>query len=1661
MIPRRETAAVTPPAPKYPGIPATEDGSAAVVEMETAASEAAGAYPITPSTQMGEGWALAVAQGRPNVNGRHLLFFEPEGEHAAAAVTAGFSMSGLRATNFSSAQGVAYMHESLYAAVGKRLTYVLNVACRAMTKQALNVHAGHDDYHAIDDTGFFQIFAKNVQEVADLNLVAHRLAELSLNPGVIAQDGFLTSHVIETFRMPERELVKEYLGDPADEIESPTPAQRLVFGPKRRRIPRMFDYDYPTMLGVVQNQDAYAQGVAAQRPFYFDHVAELADRAFDEFAALTGRRYARAMGYRLDDAEWVIAGQGSVVWNAEAVADHLRESRGLRVGVLNLTMFRPFPADVVTKLLRGKKGVAVLERVDQPLAVDAPLLRELRAATGKALENGRAGGDAPHPGVDCWAPKDAPDFYSGCFGLGSRDLQPGDLVAAVENMLPGGRGRRQFYLGIEFIRQHTHLPKLEIWQQQLEEAYPHLGELALAPAGDVNLLPSGSTSLRIHSVGGWGAITMGKNLALTASELLGVHVKANPKYGSEKKGQPTTFYATLAPEPVRLNCELRHVDVVLAPDPNVFRHGNPLAGLADGGIFVIQTDQSDEDLWRSLPPEAEIDIRARRIRLFALDAFAIASEEASEAELRYRMQGAAFMGAFFRVAPLVAESGLDAERLFAGIRTQLAHKFGKLGERVVEDNLRVIRRGHESVRELDVAHLRDAPQAPAELPHIPAILDRPSVMPGLGDPGRFWEQVCHVCKTGEDGIADPFAAISAIPAATSSIRDMTDVRFEVPEFVAAKCTGCSQCWTECPDAAIPGLVSEIDEVIRAAIAKVEAEERRSFDRLRQAVPHLGREARQRLQSEPYTTFADALARAFGEVAPRLAPSAERRAELDAQFEPVRARLAEFPLAKTAPFFDAPERRRPGSGGLLSITVNPQTCKGCNLCVAVCPEGALVTARQDEAAIARLRRNQALWERLPDTPDRFIAVSDVEHGVGVLSSLLLKRENYRSMVGGDGACMGCGEKTAVHLVLSTVNSLMRPRVEAHVQKLDHLIAGLDAQARQLIASEADIEAVGHAPGDRVDLALSHEKHEVVDRISRMIRDLRDQRWRWTEGPAGKGRALAAFANATGCSSVWGSTYPYNPYPFPWVNHLFQDAPSIAIGLFEAHMRQMAHEHAAVRRAELQLKGEYDPAAHEPMLAALDWHQFSDEEMNLCPPLFAVGGDGAMFDIGFQNLSRLMASGKPIRVIVLDTQVYSNTGGQACTSGFFGQVSDMAAFGPEHHGKEEIRKELALVAMAHRGTFVLQSSAALPSHLIRGVIAGLHSRRPALFILHCPCPPEHGISDQSAARAAKLALESRAFPLLQYDPDAGKGWAECLSLDGNPSPEDVWPTYELRHVDEGGEERTLTLPYTVADWTATEGRFRKHFRPAPPDADPEELVPYHEFLLLPADGRQGKTPFIYTFGEDKKLGRLLVDREIVRLGESRMHVWSHLKQLAGLEVPEVVRERMRESLEEDFEARAAVLRSEHEAKLAELRGAIQRAAADFFGRLDALGGGPRPATAAAPAPSATALAAPTLEPVEVGRVEAPAPAPAPAAELGLGPWIESDKCTSCDECINLNRKLFAYDGKKHAYVKDPKAGTFRELVLAAERCPAGIIHPGTPLDPKEKGLDEWVKRAERFA
>jgi pyruvate-ferredoxin/flavodoxin oxidoreductase len=1614
---------------KYPGTRDAIDGNTAVILVEREASQGAGAYPITPSTQMGEYWAEEVAKGHLNAAGKPLIFVEPESEHAAAGVTAGLSMTGLRAVNFTSAQGLAFMHESLYAAVGKRLPYVLNLGCRAITKASLNVHCAHDDYHCADDTGFIQVFAKNAQEAADLNMIARKTAELALTPAMVAQDGFLTTHLIEPMQVPEKELIAEYLGDADDLIDTPTPAQQMLYGPKRRRVPSTWDVDRPMQTGVVQNQDAYMQAVAAQRPYFFDHIPALFDRNAEEFQALTGRSYKRVDAYRCDDADYILLGQGSMTVQAAAVADWLREQRKIKVGVVNITMFRPFPGDLLGRVLKGKKGVAVLERTDQPLSEDLPLMREVRATVSKCLENGK---EQNHEGYAAYEQvKDMPSLYSGCYGLGSRDLQPEGLIAAVENMLPGAAHRKFYYLSVDFVRDESANPKQEIRQQELQTAYPGIKDLALRGSENPNLLPKGAIAVRMHSIGGWGAVTTGKNLAMTLFELLGWDIKANPKYGSEKKGQPTTYYLSAAPEPIRINCEYTHVDVVLSPDPQVFGHTNALEGLSQGGVFIIQSNLgSAEALWERFPMQTQKYIVDNKIRVFYLDAFKIAREESSNPDLQLRMQGNAFQGAFFHASDVKERAGLSEEKLFAAIENQLEAKFGKKGKRIVEDNLRVVRRGYEEIFEIKPEQMKVGQRAKAAAkpaPSLPVMLKSlPEGDGGISDIHRFWEQTgsFYMKGQGSDNLVDPFMGLSVIPAVTGVYRDMTGVRFEHPEWNAENCTACGECFTQCPDSAIPGLVSTTTDVLNTAIQKIEIGGRptrflRKFSRtidkkLRGMLDRDGLDVR--------ALLANAITEAFAEDPTQ----GDDRGRLEAELNLLREAIGGFKFATTKPYWTQKEKKEKGAGGLFSITINPYTCKGCALCVEVCADNALTMVTQTTESVETLRDDWSFWLDLPTTPAQFSRIDDLDEKVGALETLLLDKHNYMSMVSGDGACLGCGEKGTIHLFTGTVTALMQPRVKKFVAKLDKLIGELENHIRLKLSSSVDLtdtqammQAIQAHSGQDLTLAnlsqslLQSQPGQPIDphwlkRVTQMLEKLKDLRWRYMEGPSRNGRAEMGVVNSTGCTSVWASTFPFNPYPFPWTSHLFQDSPSVAMGVFEGHMAKMVEGFKTVRQVELELAGGYDPAEKDGFFARFNWAQLSEEEWRLCPPVVAIGGDGAMFDIGFQNLSRALMSGMPVKILIVDTQVYSNTGGQACTSGFIGQVADMSPYGVSKQGKTEKRKEISVIGMAHRTSFVAQGSLSNTTHLLESFIDGLNSRRPALFNVYAVCPPEHGVGDSSAVAQSKMAVESRAFPLFRYNPDLGVTFSECVTLEGNPSADADWVSYKLDYVDEAGEKKAMTLPMTFADFALSEGRFAKQFKKAPPETWNDEQVLLGDFLKLPEDERGGKYPFIWSVDKKNRLMRVLVSAEMVRSCEERIQFWQQLKDLTGAGRPQV-----------DEAAIANRVRQE----------LIQKLSSGF------------------------GISSTDAQPVA-------ATAPAAAADGYEAVYVDTPECTACDECININPKVFAYNEAKKVIVLDPKAGSFVDIVKAAEKCTAGIIHPGTPWNMSEANLDKLKQRAAKF-
>jgi pyruvate-ferredoxin/flavodoxin oxidoreductase len=634
----------------FPGTATTTDGSGAVVWVESHISQGACAYPITPATGMGNGYQLVVANGHKNLWGDELFFLEPESEHSSASACEGFALAGGRVANFTAGQGLVLMTEVLYTIAGKRLPVVFHIGARAVTSHSLNVHAGHDDVMSVADTGWGMLFARNAQEAHDLALISRYVAESSHTPFMNIQDGFLTTHTIENIRLAEPEMMETYIGKPDSKLSS------------------LFDPDKPLMTGVVQNQDSYMKGKVAQR-FFYDLVPQQLETAFTEFEKLTGRRYDCIDAYQLEDADYAIVGMGSVMDTAIAAVNYMRKKMGWKIGILNITAFRPFPGPQIIEALKNCQVVSVIERMDNPLAKDNPLTTEVKASFADAVSAAEG-----FPRITR-----VPRIYSGVYGLGSRDTRVGDLIAVVENMQSAAKPF--FSLGIKH-------------------------ETALERKHDPDVRPADSFSMRGHSIGGYGSVTTNKIIASLVEDIFGLYVQAYPKYGSEKKGLPTTYYLTVSNERILEHAELEHVEFVPVNDVNAFQSSDPLAGLvSDGSIFIQSRFTNDAEVWRHIPPQAQAAILEKQIRVYYLDTVSIARQVAHSPDLQLRMQGVVLLGIFLRIAPFVKQHQLSEEELFQAIEKTLRKYFGRRGEQVIQDNLSAVKQGYHDLNEIDFTGL--------------------------------------------------------------------------------------------------------------------------------------------------------------------------------------------------------------------------------------------------------------------------------------------------------------------------------------------------------------------------------------------------------------------------------------------------------------------------------------------------------------------------------------------------------------------------------------------------------------------------------------------------------------------------------------------------------------------------------------------------------------------------------------------------------------------------------------------------------------------------------------------------------------------------------------------------------------------------------------------
>jgi ferredoxin len=402
----------------------------------------------------------------------------------------------------------------------------------------------------------------------------------------------------------------------------------------------------------------------------------------------------------------------------------------------------------------------------------------------------------------------------------------------------------------------------------------------------------------------------------------------------------------------------------------------------------------------------------------------------------------------------------------------------------------------------------------------------------------------------------------------------------------------------------------------------------------------------------------------------------------------------------------------------------------------------------------------------------------------------------------------------------------------------------------------------------------------------------------------------------------------------------------------------------------------------------------------------------------GLSELLCSGRPVHVLLLDRPLLRQA---------------------ESPGRTHL--EIGYLAVAHRDAFVLQSTLARPAHLLSGLASMARSGRPAVAVIAVPSAE----TGPAPALELEAALEGRATPRFLYDPDAGDTWAACFEFEDDPQPEEVWPVHELAYRDENGIEHKRTEAFTFAHAASLTPAFRRHFRLVRPEQWDESQVEIADYLLLAETERSRKVPFVWVV-DDGELVRAVATYDLASVCRDRLKTRRMLRELAG--VDSATRDAL--SPVDQPEPGVETIHSDELARVRQEAG--QEAVARLVYALMDLGDAPAVAAAAVAPVAPGAAAEPT--PTAVGEA---------AAEKGpaiVEPYIDSALCTTCDDCTKLNSRMFRYNENKQAYIADVTAGTFAELVKAAEKCPARCIHPGAPRKGDRSATEAMLKRAARF-
>jgi len=699
------------------------EGNEAAARVAHLTNEVIAIYPITPSSGMGEFADAWSAAGHKNLWGMVPEVIEMQSEAGAAGAVHGALQAGALTTTFTASQGLLLMLPNMFKIAGELTPAVFHIAARTLATHALSIFGDHSDVMAARTSGWAMLASANVQEAQDMAMIAQMATLRSRLPFMHFFDGFRTSHEVNKIELLPEEDVRKLIDE------------ELVTAHRARAL----NPDKPVLRGSAQNPDVFFQAREACNPFYLA-VPGIVQESMDRFARLTRRQY-RLFDYQgAPDAERVLVQMGSGV-GAAGEAVRALVARGEKVGLLTVRLYRPFDTDAfVAALPRSVRAIAALDRTKEPGAVGEPLYQDIIAALAEAWPQDLA----------------TPKVIGGRYGLSSKEYTPAMAKAALDELaLP--QPKRHFTVGI----------------------VDDLTRLSLAVDPEFDTEPDDVTRAVFYGLGADGTVGATKNSVKIIGENTPLHAQGYFVYDSKKSGAITISHLRFGPRPIESTYLIRQADFVACHQFEFMSKLDVLALARPGATFLLNSPYGPDEVWDKIPRETQEQILAKKLKMYVVDALAVAKEAGLAGRINTVTQAC-----FFAISGI-----LPRDEAIEKIKTSIRKTYGKRGETVLHRNFAAVDQSLAALREVHVPGSADS-----------KLRRRPVVPRAAPD---FVQRVTAMMLDGKGDLL-PVSAMPAdgtFPTATSQW-EKHSIAHEIPIWDAAICTQCALCPLVCPHAAI-------------------------------------------------------------------------------------------------------------------------------------------------------------------------------------------------------------------------------------------------------------------------------------------------------------------------------------------------------------------------------------------------------------------------------------------------------------------------------------------------------------------------------------------------------------------------------------------------------------------------------------------------------------------------------------------------------------------------------------------------------------------------------------------------------------------------------------------------------------------------------------------